>query len=167
LWNLLFAISVVLVVVAGWYLLQKEPAGASPAWSMDMSLLAKASQTTGQAKDAATAAKREVSAQEWQQDSGALGSTVLDVLTQIVDKHKLQLSGFRTGKTVSVAQLKEAPFVATVEGSYTDLLGLLDSLDDPKAKLTVNMLEVTASEHASGQVIATLGLVAFVPEVKA
>jgi hypothetical protein len=62
-----------------------------------------------------------------------------------------------------VAHLREAPFVAVVEGTYSDVAVLVQALENPKYRLTLNLLEISGAETGRGQVRATLGVVAFVP----
>ncbi len=163
LWNALFGFSIAVIAVSVGFLFLRGSLGRRNPSTVQLTRMR---DTAAKADKTATAARSQVTAEEWAMDSETLGSAVLDVLTQMVDKHGLQLSSFRTEKPITVAHLREAPFVANVEGSYSDLLSLLKTLEDPNAKLTLNMIEVTASDHGTGQIVATLGLVAFLPEVK-
>jgi len=159
-WNLLLGVSVVGIVVAGWYGFYRAPAPSRTAAYGKESVRVAAA--TRRAQEAASSNLASVRARTWNVDLDTLGSTALNQLTVLTQKHGVQLSGFRTERAVDVATLKEAPMVANVEGKFLDVVSFVQSLEKADSKLAVNLLQVSASETAPGQVTATLGLVGFV-----
>jgi len=106
----------------------------------------------------------DVQAKGWNTGVEILGPKVLDQMTKLTSKNHVSLAGFRTEKAVTVAHMKEAPFVAVLEGSYGDVIECLKSLEAPESKLAVNLMQVAPSDTGMGRVTATMGLVAFLPE---
>jgi hypothetical protein len=99
-------------------------------------------------------------------DAETLGSQTLDSLTALAEKNHLVLTGFRTEKPVAVSIMREASFVAVLEGPYSDVMNLERVIEDPKSNLAPEMLQIAPTDTVSDRVIATLGLVAFLDKEK-
>ncbi|AIE85988.1 hypothetical protein [Fimbriimonas ginsengisoli] len=159
-WNILFGVSLLAIALSIWfgYMRPPEP-GAELAWKRSLTKMTLASRKANDEADANFAPVKE---KMWSQTIDTLGSTVLDQLTRMSEEEKLQLSGFHTEKAIDVAGLKEAPFVLTVEGTFPQVIAFMKKLEGPQSKLAVNLLQISASDTAPGNVTATLGLVGFV-----
>jgi hypothetical protein len=158
-WNLLFAVSLLAILGTIWYgFLRPTQPGQASSWKKTLDDLTAQSRT---ANDAAAADLAVVDNRTWDQSLDNLGSTVLGNLTRLAEKHKLQLSNFRTERPSGLANLSEAPFVLVVDGAFPDVLTFVQSVESPGNKLAVSLLQLSASDAVPGNVTATMGLSGF------
>jgi hypothetical protein len=159
-WNSLFVVSLVALVVGGGFLIAERP-GTAPAVPSNDTTVFHVQEVAREADASARDAKGYVAKQEWHEAAETLGSSVLGSLSAAAEPRNVAVALFRTEKPIEVAHLQEVPFVAVVEGTYTDVADLISALEVPKVKLALKLIEVTGAESGAGQVRATLGLVAF------
>jgi hypothetical protein len=161
-WNFLLAISSLVALVAA-VLLVWNPNGRDDDLIKAQAKLPKVQGAAIRAQQRALA--NQVAVQGQLSDVGfeSLGSQTLDSLTALAKAHHLALSGFRSERPVDVGQLTEAPYVAVLEGGFSDVMAVAKKLEDPHAKLALKMFEISAADTASDRVIATVGLVGFLP----
>lgn len=155
-WNVLLVLSLLSIPVAAVYGFAKpaEPASGTKLRND----VRKAATATRLADDRADAARRNIRSQTSDTDPATLATATLDRLTQLADKHKLQLTDFRSEKTADLPGMKQAPFTVIVDGRFPDVVDFVASLERPDSKLAVALLEIAASDKAPGRVTATLGL---------
>ncbi|HWD39364.1 MAG TPA: GspMb/PilO family protein [Fimbriimonas sp.] len=158
-WNVLLGISLVAIVLIGILGFTKptEPEEM-------MRHRSQKSQSSFSIKDSNDASQKAIAAirkRTWDMSAEQLGPELMQRLNRIADDHHVVLSNFRSGHTSDVAALSEAPFIATVDGSFTDIVGFLQALEQPETKLAVNILQITASDQGVGKVTATISLMAF------
>lgn len=154
-WNTLLTLSGIAIAAALWFQFGVAIKPPSPPNLDNQSGALMRSKGTA-ASDAKTIAEK-----TWQMSQDAMAPAVLEYLTSECEKNSVQLTSFRTDKSIRVATLDEEPFVAVVEGGFPDVLALAHSLESPGSKLAVNLIELSASETAPGHVTATLGLLGF------
>ena len=110
---------------------------------------------------------RAVKESQWSEGAATIGSSVLNSLAKLADSSHVQLGGFRTDKAVQASLIQQVPFIAVVEGAFPDVMGFVARVERPESKLALNLLQIASSDSKSGNVTATLGIVAFLPaEVK-
>ncbi len=154
-WNTLFAVSAVAILAALWFqfgFVVKPP--NKPADNEDAL----------RAKSYSANDKKDIAPYTWDVSMAsmdALGPAVLNSLTALSEKNTVQLTSFRTDKSIRVAGLDEAPFVAVVEGAFPDVLAFTHALESPSSRLAVNLIELSASDSGPGHVTATFGLLGF------
>lgn len=159
-WNLVFLAAIGAAAYGLWYgFMQPLPGGKAGSIQGE---LARINTEARKIDDKADLARSAVAAATWNVDIESLGPTVLERVTDLAQKHHLQLTGFRTDKPNETASIQQAPLVATLEGSYPDVIGLVGDLDAASSKLAVNMLQVTSSDTEGGRVTATIAMLGFV-----
>jgi hypothetical protein len=157
-WNVLFGTALVGIVVAVWF------GFLSPAKPVPLTIernLVDQRQAAERQAVALKADEKLIAGQTWNTSAETLGSTVLDYVSGLAEKHSVQLTNFRTDSPIQVASLSEAPFVLIVEGGFPDILAFTNALEDPKSKLAVNLMTISASDTGPGRVTATFGLLGF------
>jgi hypothetical protein len=163
-WNLLLALSLIAILGTGWYRTRK--AEAPLALRDDERSLATANARLSNLHDLQVAAMKTVTAKTWDISAEALGSKTLERLTKMAENCHVQLTNFRSEKSVAVASLEEAPFTVVIDGPYGDALKLVDKLEAPESKLAVTLLQVANSDTSPGAVTATIGLAGFIYKEK-
>jgi hypothetical protein len=149
-------------VVAGWFLVSKP--SESPQVQKDAQRIKMLHDHTRKADASSAELVAEIQSKGWNLGPEELGSKVLERMTKLVETDHLQLSGFRTEKPTDVANMTAAPFVAVVEGPFSDVVHLLRKVEDPKSKLAVSLLQISTGEGSLGRVTATIGLLAYLPK---
>jgi hypothetical protein len=157
-WNLLCAAAIIAAAYAIWVAFL-EP-NSTAAMSKDGSPT-DIRRTTQKARDKVGEDLKNVQQKTWDVGVDALGSSVLEVVSKATEKAGVQMTGFRSERTVDVADLVEAPFVVVIEGGYNDVLAFEKALEGGDSKLAINRIQFTASDSAPGRVTATLGIVGF------
>ncbi len=157
-WNLLLGLSVVGIAVSIWFgFISPVPQLSWISKTRTSTLNPTVERANAKIADDLAQIRR----QSWKVSSETLGSAVLAYLSGVSEKNSVQLTGFRTEKTVDVAKLTEAPFVVVVEGGFPDVVAFARKLEDPSSKLAVNLMQISASDTGPGRVTATFGLLGF------
>jgi hypothetical protein len=157
-WNSLLVISLLAILTALWFGVVSPVKTLEKSGAEQVALL---NATVVRANQKRQDDLHHIQGQSWTGPVETVGSTVLSYVSDLCEKHHVQLTAFRTEKSVDVAKLTEAPFVVAVEGGFPDVLAFSKSLEDPSSKLAVNLLQVGASDSGPGRVTATLGLLGF------
>jgi hypothetical protein len=163
-WNIIFVLSLVAIgVIGGFYfhLRQRIPTGPSHGQTAQLAAI---HQAIVKANAHLESDKKALKDHTWDISPDLLGSQTLGAMVDMADKSHLKLADFRTDPPLQVAHLTEVPMAVVVEGSFTDVMGLVSKLEDPKSKLAVTMLQVASSDVHSDRVTATVGLAGFLPE---
>ena len=164
LWLALLAASVPIAAGAGW---MGFVASSAPDESRVLnSKISGARADTTRASATAEHLADDVAASEWKGEGQNLETSVLDAVAGMVAGHGVQLADFRSSKPLSLARLREAPFLVVLRGSFTDVAAVLRSFESPKSKLAVTMVEISPEQKGAGSVTATIGLIALIPEVQ-
>jgi hypothetical protein len=160
-WDLLFAISLVGVVVASWFAFVKPKPLAAAA--KDPKVAAKAMDVAAaDIEKGADAAEQQVKDRVWDATPEVLGSKVLDLLTRIANANHLQITDVRSERLISAAGLRQAPYVVLVEGAFPDVIAGLEALEETDSKIAVSQIKIAANN--SGRVTATFGITGFLKQ---
>ena len=159
-WNLLFTLAIVAIVgLLGFHFGFPEKSTVKPIAS-DLKMI---DDVTKKAHDKASSLMAESLKSTWDLDAERLGTRTLAVLTDLSDKHKLKLSGFRIEKSPEVANLQQATYVVVLDGPFLAITEVLKTLEDPQSKLVVGLFQVSSSDPDSDRVTATISLIGFSP----
>jgi len=158
-WNAVFILSLAAIAIGAWYgFIQPKISSGPISPTNDLSAIQNATRKV----DQLTAADlSKVKGQTWDMTANALGSHTLETIAQLADKSHIQLSGFRLDKPVRMGRLTEVPFLATVQGGFPEVMSVVQSLEDPKSKLMVKLLQISAADAGSDRVSASIGLAGF------
>jgi len=160
-WNFLLAVSLLVCVVAAAALFYRLPPD-----SRLLDSRAELRHVTTRVHDRLSRADmsdQEVKKSQWREGAATIGSAVLNSLAKLADSSHVQLGAFRTDKVVQASLVQKVPFIAVVEGAFTDVMGFVAKVERPDSKLAVNLLQIASSDSKGGNVTATLGIVAFLP----
>jgi Tfp pilus assembly protein PilO len=84
-------------------------------------------------------------------------------VTTSVQARNLRLIAFRPQRVAeSTGGLSQIPFMITVEGTFPNVAQFVDDLESPANRLAVNLVQISASDGATDQVSASIGVLAFV-----
>lgn len=159
-WNLLFLVGLVSFVgLLGFHFLFPIRSTVKPV-DADLKVIASVSK---QAQDKTAALKKDTEKSMWDLNAERLGTRTLATLTDLTDRNRLKLSGFRIEKAPDVSGLQQATYVAVLEGPFPAVVNVLKALEDPDGKLVVNLFQVSSSDPDSDKVTATLSIVGFIP----
>lgn len=173
-WDLAFAASVLVFVVALGFAVVPPPARVNPATGQRKSL-GIARTATAKAEALARAGSARVVDRTWAMEPEALGVQVMGTVGRAAERRHLQVSNFTVGRTIPSAGLRQVPFMVTLSGSFPDVLGAMAELERPNSRLVIGGVKLspngaTTSEVAAtgeggladpGRVTATLSITAF------
>ncbi len=159
-WNLLFGLSILAILVTGWFYMF-GPSAKTAKEAKDREELSKLAQSSNYAQIDLGQKMESVNSKVWHSDADTLGNETLASLTTLAEKNGLILSGFRTEKPIQVASLQEAPLVVVLDGSFQKVMTFVKGLEGTDSKLAMNLLSVSVSDTGTDHVTATLGLIGF------
>lgn len=158
-WDSLLIVSLAVIAAATWFAFfapaPKAVSGRKGSPTFE-SIVAQVKQTE-QMRDveAAKAASR-----TWRLSAEALGSTILEKLTELSAQHRLKITDFRGGRMLGAGSMRQASFMVGLEGAFPDVMAALDALESPGSKLAVTQLKVS-SKGMQDVVSATISLTGF------
>jgi hypothetical protein len=155
LWNALFVASICAILGAVIFLF------VAPPLPQEVRRLPTPQSDLEKATAMSANAKGRIESKLWDLDSQELGASVLSNLNGLAEKQHIQVADFRIEKPFDVAGQREAPFVVVLEGDFKAVMKVVASLEDPKSKLGISMLQMATSDKGTGAVKATVGLTAF------
>jgi hypothetical protein len=158
-WDILLTLSILGIGVDAWFISTPPKAPLDTSAGLRQSIRAAESKTQA-VEDRASASLSETKDRTWDLTAEVFGSTALEAITGLCDKNHLHLAGFRMGKAIPAASLKEAPFVVIVEGTFVDVMSMVDKVEQPDSKMALSQLNI-ASGSVSDRVTATLTLTGF------
>jgi Tfp pilus assembly protein PilO len=88
-------------------------------------------------------------------------STTLAQVTKLSVQRKVKLVGFRPQRGLDAGALTQLPFLVTVSGKFTDVLGFTHDLEASGSKLAVNLVQLAASDPSSDDVTANINVVGY------
>jgi len=159
-WNVLLAISVAGILVAGWFAFYHPNPSAAKQADTSETLKGLNSETKSIESKAAIAEQR-IKARTWDVGQEMFGSQILDSLTKLAEGHGLQLTSVRIGKPLTAASLKEIPLFVNVQGKFMDVMAMVAALEDPDSKIALGQLDISTSSN--GDVVsATISMTGFI-----
>jgi len=106
-------------------------------------------------------AKAKVASETWSGGTQGVGPGALAAINKLATKYRVQLSGFRPERPSQASGLDLLPYSVTATGAFLDVLNFVKAIENPDNKLAVDSLQIASSEANSDQVIATIGLNAY------
>jgi hypothetical protein len=158
-WDLLLVLSLIGIGAASWFAFLAPKPAAKPVVNSASTLKGIESETDKITASCASA-EDHIKERTWDLTVEVFGSQILDNLTNLSQKTHVQLAGFRIGKPIQAATLQEAPFVATVEGTFMDVMAFVSKLEQADSKVALSQLNI-ATGNGSDHVSATLALTGF------
>jgi len=113
------------------------------------------------AEESVQTAKGQVARYTWQGSPQEVAPTIFARVTAISQERKLTLSAIRPAKTADVSGLVQLPFQVAVSGHFPDVAAMFREMETPTEKLSVDLVQITAGETGTDQVVATIGASAF------
>jgi hypothetical protein len=158
-WNLLLVLSLGGILVASWFaFVMPKP---HPPGRNDDSVAAKGIEIESRGIAAkAVESQDRVKERTWNLTAEVFGSRMLDSLTRLAEQNHIRLASFNFGKPIAAANLQEAPFSATVDGGFLDVMAFVSALEEPDSKLALNQIRI-ASSGGDDKVSATLAMTGF------
>jgi hypothetical protein len=157
-WDLVLVLALFAIVVAAWLAFLK-PKPAPPSSANTRSSAKKIDGAAQDVEKEAAAAEALISAKTWDATPDTIGSKILDLLGGLASDKHVQLTDLRTERSISAPGLREAPYTVVLEGAFTDIVSVLNSLEDSDSKLAVSQVSVTSNN--SGRVTATFAITGF------
>jgi len=97
----------------------------------------------------------------WTGGQEEIAPSALANINGLVAKHKLRLVAFRPQRTDGKGAMVQIPFLLTVEGSYPQVVALVEDLYRPTSKMAVNLAQISNADAGTDKVTGNIGLVAF------
>jgi Tfp pilus assembly protein PilO len=108
----------------------------------------------------------EIAAKVWPLPTQEVGPAALARATEFAGRRNVKLSAFRPQRQQEVDGLSMLPFSMVVEGRYPQVLEFVQELENPASRLSVVLVQVAGADGATDTVTATIGVAAFVRQVK-
>jgi Tfp pilus assembly protein PilO len=105
--------------------------------------------------------KSRVALRLWNGKVDNVTPAALAKLTTMSETNKVTLVSFRPQKPSDSTVLIQQPYVLTVDGPFTNVANLVNSIENSDAKLAVNQVQMAATEGESDVVTAQIALVAY------
>jgi Tfp pilus assembly protein PilO len=118
------------------------------------------------ARKEAAAAKTEVDANVWTGSPDEISPTALARLTAIAKRNSVNLTAFRPQRETEAGTLVSLPFQVNLEGTYPNVVKMIREIDAPGTKLAVTLTQINSTNDASGEITATVGMVAYLKPKK-
>lgn len=115
---------------------------------------------TKDAKDALSADTAYVSSQLWVETAGLIGPAVLSEVKSVAAGQGLTLKSFRPQRTTIEGRIERFPFLASVEGSFPDLINFIANLESPGTRIGVTLVQCSALDGDQTNVAASVAIVA-------
>jgi hypothetical protein len=100
----------------------------------------------------------------WDKSIQDIGPSALDSITRLAKSRRLKLATFRPQKPVALEGVTELPFLFALEGPYPDVVAFVRDLEKPETKLSLTMLQFSATDGSTDRVTATMSIAAFAKE---
>jgi Tfp pilus assembly protein PilO len=113
------------------------------------------------AREASEAANKDALAQTWGPDE-EIGPNIYASMDKLAAGLKVKLVGFRPQRTIDAGDVTQLPFVVNANGSYNNVVEFVRDLETPPTKVAIELLQLGSSEESSDQVVATIGVEAYV-----
>jgi hypothetical protein len=160
-WNVALAVS--LVVVAASFAAEAILPMPSPklGWQEAEKRAAELQREEADIRERAASARAIVQPALWSGDDDAIQSEAMALCTALAKSNRVSLNAFRPQKPVEESGLSRLPFLLSIEGPYPNALTFLRSLEAPKNRLGVTLVQITSADAASDLVTVTLGVAAY------
>ncbi len=116
---------------------------------------------TARALSDVTSARTEIRSYLWPGQADEIGPQAMTTFDNLAKQNNVTVQAFRPQKSVSIGDVTRYPYSIIVQGAYPKILMIFKSLRSPESKLALTSVQISASDGASDQVTATLGLSAF------
>ena len=103
----------------------------------------------------------------WNRPPAQVGPAAMAQVSLLAKKHRLNVVAFRPQRATDEGAVGILPMLVSVEGTYPDFAAFVSEVEDPRFKLGVSLMQVTAADGSTNKVNASLGVVALqqTPEV--
>ncbi len=112
------------------------------------------------------AANKELSSQVdpllWTGSPEDIGPKALSSVTTLAMNRHLKVSAFRPQKRIDMNGLLQVPFSASITGGFADAANFVKDLQNPKYRLAVSLVQLTATDGSSDAVTGTVNVVAYI-----
>lgn len=162
-WDVLLAVSFA-GVLASAYFLFAAPKPKPNSLTAKKSELKNAEKGAKEAEKKAEDARTALASRTWTGEPSKFGPKLMNLLTDLGDRHHAQLSRFQAGHAIEGADLVQSPYVVTLEGAFPDVMSAIDELEATASKLAVGAIKIEPSNTpgaATAAVSATLNVTAF------
>jgi Tfp pilus assembly protein PilO len=88
-------------------------------------------------------------------------SNTMAEVTKLTLQRKVKLLGFRPQRGIDAGALTQLPFLVSVSGKFTDVLGFTHDLEANGSKLSVNNVQLAASDPSTDDVTANINVVGY------
>lgn len=149
----------VFFIAGGSMVLLPKPAGPNPK-SQRVAVNRIRAITSSMVKQVDTA-RKEFSSKTWEGTSEEVGPVVLKQVNGYLQARHLKLVGFHAEKAMEMPNITLIPFVMSVDGSFTNVMAFMKSVEKPETKLVVNLFQVSNSNQSDDKVTASIGLTAY------
>lgn len=126
-----------------------------------------AEQATVKARDRIKELDASIATVTWTGAAQQVGPIALSKVTALAKARGVKLNQFRPQRTVTVGDLTQQPFLASVEGPYPAVIAFAKDLETRDTRLAVNLIQVSSADANTDRVLASIGVVAYLrPEAK-
>lgn len=105
--------------------------------------------------------REKVDSLTWQVGRDEIGPRAMAWVSRAASANFVTVSAFRPQRTTEAGSLDQLNYMVTAEGSFLNVMRLIDALESPDSLMAVRSVQVASMNGASDTVRATLGLVAF------
>jgi hypothetical protein len=88
-------------------------------------------------------------------------SATLALVTKLAANRNLKLVGFRPQRALDAGQLTQLPYLVSVSGKFPDVVAFSYDLEAKGTKLSVNLVQLAASDTSTDDVTANLNVVGY------
>jgi hypothetical protein len=167
-WDVLLGLSLVGALVAAYFaFVPAKPRASTTAVSQKS--LKDAERAHRLCVTQAGKATSEVKRRTWDANPEGLGARMMEKLNAIAETHRVQLANFQAGRPVESAALVQTPFVVTLQGSFSDVMRTIRSIENPDSRIAVSAIKLEPAKtvgSAANTVSTTLNLTAFLYKEK-
>jgi hypothetical protein len=158
-WDFVFALSIVGILVGGWFaFFASKPKIVQAKSSAEQ--LSSARKEADYLTQRANEEETGQASKTWSVSQDALGSEVLAAINKVAKDGGLLVADFRSGRQVRAASLTEANFSVVLEGPFTSVMAAVKKLEASESKLALSQLKLS-SKSKGDEVTAAIGLTGF------
>jgi len=158
--NIVICGSLAVLVIAG-ACLKFLPKPQPPSFKDTAVARGKITRTTQAMKDAIATAKRDLVQYTWGGNPEDVGPLALKQVNALLQNRHLKLVGFHAQKAIEESNITLIPFIVSVDGGYTNVMGFTRDLEKSGTKLVVNLFQVSNADQSTDKVTASIGITAY------
>lgn len=102
----------------------------------------------------------------WNVPEQQVGGMALAKVSEFTRKSGLKLVSFRPQRKQANTNLIQLPYLATVDGTYLQVVQLARLIEQPESRLALTQVQIASADSDSDHVTASVAVVAYLPLVE-